>query len=132
MYSTSACACSNSDLAERESVVELAAAAIVAEYSDISPDDLELTWGPHQFSNEDLRPMVSQKIGADSDPCYAFVQFTIASAIVENKYTDENGACWVLRGPSQISVYVGTGGNTYVGSRNAFAPDDPEERCSED
>ncbi len=95
---------------ETRDIVEMALAAAIRKYPDISPDDLELGMPMVRLS---CRPNYSEgKPGAADvkfSPCATSVVFRSPSSIIEYKYVDAGGKCHVMRGPEDIKVQIGGG-----------------------
>ena len=95
---------------ETGDIVEMAFAAAIGKYPDISPDDLELGLPMVRLS---CRPSYSEGKPAAADvkfaPCAASVVFRSPSSIIEYKYVDADGKCHVMRGPENIKVQIGGG-----------------------
>jgi hypothetical protein len=106
---------------ETREIVEVAFAAAIKKYPDISPDDLELGMPMVQLSCHPTFS-VEQPIATDVDfaPCAASVMFSSPSSIVEYRYVDADGKCNVMRGPENIKVQIGGGEIDHDCARGSF------------
>lgn len=115
---------------ETGDIVEMAYAAAIGKYPDISPDDLELGSPMVRLS---CRPDYSEGKPAAADvkfaPCAASVVFRSPSSIIEYRYVDADGRCHVMRGPENIKVQIGGGEIDADCARGSFGVE--EERVVE-
>lgn len=114
---------------DAKKILNIAYATVIEDYSDISPDDLELN-GPVRLSCKPTNAGARiSAVDVKFAPCTAFVNFNAPSSIIEYKYIDANGNCNIMRGPETLKVQIGASGSTPTCGRGGFSV--TEERVVE-
>jgi len=120
-------------IVDAKKILEIAFAAVIEKYPDVSPHDLDLDVLVRLTCKS---TQVGERISAldvKFAPCTAKVKFAVKSVTIEYKYIDEDGRCMIGEASDFVRVQVNADSSTHVSSRNRFTGGtELEVECTEE